>query len=184
MSSCRSSPFSFLLQLFSSSLHAYTLVHFVMLGAKVGVFDDELEGSFPTQQNKRRIKTATTEQYFRPIPRGTEGYTRGRAGIDFEAIAWSTLVIGPVLLLLLIQVQFLPYHLEWVTWVQRFAVFMDVVLLWTLWPAVLNGRSRIEWPQIWRYNMFTLLSLVRLAWHSQRRRFREKGSTSGSAIGR
>jgi hypothetical protein len=43
-------------------------------------------------------------------------------------------VIGPVLLLLLIQVQFLPYHLEWVTWVQRIAIVVDVIFLWLLWP--------------------------------------------------
>jgi hypothetical protein len=55
------------------------------------------------------------------------------------------LVIGPVLLLLLLQAQFLPYHLEWVTWVQRFAVLVDLILLWFMWPAVLNGRSTLMW---------------------------------------
>ena len=37
-------------------------------------------------------------------------------------------MVGPVLLLLLIQVQFLPYHLEWVTWFQRFAVLVDFLV--------------------------------------------------------
>jgi uncharacterized protein YjbI with pentapeptide repeats len=60
-------------------------------------------------------------------------------------ITWISLVIGPVLLLLLIQVQFLPYHLEWVTWVQRVAIVVDVILLWLLWPAVLNRRSKLMW---------------------------------------
>src|SRR5262249_51448590 len=71
----------------------------------------------------------------------------GNGGIGFllKAIAWISLVIGPVLLLLLIQVQFLPYHLEWVTWAQRFAVVVDVMLLWLLWPAVLEGRSTLMW---------------------------------------
>src|SRR5207302_678667 len=53
--------------------------------------------------------------------------------------------IGPVLLLLLIQVQFLPYHLAWVTWVQRLAVLVDVILVWLLWPAMLDGRSKLMW---------------------------------------
>jgi hypothetical protein len=75
-------------------------------------------------------------------------------------IAWISLVIGPILLLLLIQAQFLPYHLEWVTWVQRFAVLVGVVLLWALWPAVLNGRSEIKWPRLWRHPVLTLASLV------------------------
>ncbi len=63
----------------------------------------------------------------------------GLSGL-LKAIAWVSLVVGPVLLLLL----FLPYHLGWVTWVQRFAVFADIVLLWALWPAVLKGRIPIN----------------------------------------
>ena len=39
----------------------------------------------------------------------------------------------------------MPYHLAWATWLQRFATVVDVILLWLLWPAVLNGRSRLMW---------------------------------------
>jgi hypothetical protein len=74
---------------------------------------------------------------------GPEDIREGGLGLILKAIAWSTLVAGPVLLLLLIQVQFLPYHLEWLTWVHRLAILADVVLLWLLWPAVLNSRSKL-----------------------------------------
>jgi pentapeptide repeat protein len=70
---------------------------------------------------------------------------KGGLGLILKTIAWISLVIGPVLLLLLLQVQFLPYHLEWVTWVQRVAIVVDVILLWLLWPAVLNRRSKLMW---------------------------------------
>jgi hypothetical protein len=60
-------------------------------------------------------------------------------------VAWVSLVTGPVLLLLLIQVRFLPYHLEWLTWVHRLAILADVILLWLLWAAVLNSRSKLLW---------------------------------------
>jgi uncharacterized protein YjbI with pentapeptide repeats len=76
---------------------------------------------------------------------GPSDIRKGGLGWLLKAIAWISLVIGPVLLLLLIQVQFLPYHLEWVTWVQRFAVLVDLILLWFMWPAVLNGRSELRW---------------------------------------
>jgi uncharacterized protein YjbI with pentapeptide repeats len=91
---------------------------------------------------------------------GPRDIREGGLGLILKVIAWSSLVVGPVLLLLLIQVQFLPYHLEWVTWVQRLAVFADVILLWLLWPAMLDGRSKIAWPQVWRHKVFTVLSLV------------------------
>jgi uncharacterized protein YjbI with pentapeptide repeats len=145
--------------------HAYTLVHFVMLGAKVGTFDLELKKQLPdpdkakTQDNhtalapERPDSRETRQGLRRQLPSnifvqflaGPGDIREGGLGLILKAIAWFSLVIGPVLLLLLIQVQFLPYHLAWVTWVQRFAVLADVILLWLLWPAVLNGRSKLMW---------------------------------------
>jgi hypothetical protein len=49
-----------------------------------------------------------------------------------KLIAWTTLVVGPVLLYLLLQIQFLPYHNQRITWVCRGALFIDLVLTWFL----------------------------------------------------
>jgi uncharacterized protein YjbI with pentapeptide repeats len=140
--------------------HAYTLVHFVMLGAKVGVFDAELRaqlgGAPETREGLRQLPSNIFVQFLA----GPGDIRKGGLGVILRAIAWVSLVIGPVLLLLLIQAQFLPYHLEWVTWLQRFAVLADVILLWALWPAVLNGRSEINWPPFWRHPVVTLMSLM------------------------
>jgi hypothetical protein len=123
--------------------HAYTLVHFVMLGAKVGTFDLELKKQLPDPDEAKTVDNISEFATQRPNPRETrQGLRRqlpsnifvqflagpteireGRLGLLLKAIAWISLVIGPVLLLLLIQAQFLPYHLEWVTWLQRFASF-------------------------------------------------------------
>ena len=90
---------------------------------------------------------------------GPQDIREGGLGWLLRGIAWISLVVGPVLLLLLIQAQFLPYHLAWVTWVQRFTVLADVVLLWALWPAVLAGRSAIEWPRFSRCRFAALASI-------------------------
>jgi hypothetical protein len=141
--------------------HAYTLVHFVMLGAKAGVFHDELFKQIPDAPDVREgLRRQLPSNIFVQFLAGPRDIREGGLGLILKAIAWSSLVVGPVLLLLLIQVQFLPYHLEWVTWVQRLAVFADVFLLWLLWPAVLDGRSKIAWPQVWRHKVFMVLSLV------------------------
>ena len=141
--------------------HAYTLVHFVMLGAKAGVFHDELFKQLPDAPDAREaLRRQLPSNIFVQFLAGPRDIREGGLGLILKAIAWSSLVVGPVLLLLLIQVQFLPYHLEWVTWVQRLAVFADVFLLWLLWPAVLDGQSKIAWPQVWRHKVFTVLSLV------------------------
>jgi uncharacterized protein YjbI with pentapeptide repeats len=141
--------------------HAYTLVHFVMLGAKVGVLDTELRaqvGDAPetTEGLRRQLPSNIFVQFLA----GPRDIRKGALGLILKAIAWFSLVIGPVLLLLLLQVQFLPYHLEWLTWAHRLAILADVILLWALWPAVLESRSEITWPPLWRRPVLTLASLV------------------------
>jgi uncharacterized protein YjbI with pentapeptide repeats len=55
-----------------------------------------------------------------------------------------TVVIAPVLVLLLMQLQFMPYHSAFVTWVHRGAIFADIALVFILWPMITApaGRSR------------------------------------------
>ncbi len=126
--------------------HAYTLVHFVMLGAKVGVYDAELRAQLgDAPETRESLRRQLPSNIFVQFLAGPGDIRKGGLGFILKAIAWFSLVIGPVLLLLLLQAQFLPYHLEWVTWVQRSAVLAEVILLWFLWPAVLNGRSKLMW---------------------------------------
>jgi uncharacterized protein YjbI with pentapeptide repeats len=126
--------------------HAYTLVHFVMLAAKVGVYDAELLAQLgDAPETREGLRRQLPSNIFVQFLAGPGDIRKGGLGWLLKAVAWISLVIGPVLLLLSIQVQFLPYHLEWVTWVQRFAVLADVILLWLLWPAVLNRRSKLMW---------------------------------------
>lgn len=46
-----------------------------------------------------------------------------------HAMSWLTLVILPVILLLYIQVVFLPYHDPVITWTQRVALVIDIIVL-------------------------------------------------------
>ncbi|WP_170123560.1 pentapeptide repeat-containing protein [Plasticicumulans acidivorans] len=53
------------------------------------------------------------------------------------AVAVFASVIGvPLLLLLYVQIKFLAYHSEAVTWAQRLAVWTDVALVVWLWPLI------------------------------------------------
>jgi Pentapeptide repeats (8 copies) len=155
--------------------HTYALIHFVLLAAKVNDFNIELEKKFPLPKTELAEETSRAAELqearlgqrrrlpsniFVQLLAGPRDVRDGGLGRLLKAVAWVSLVIGPVLLLLVLQIQFLPYHLAWVTWVQRFTVLIDVSLLWVLWPAVLNGRSDIDWPRLWRHPVLTLASLV------------------------
>lgn len=46
-----------------------------------------------------------------------------------HGMSWLTLVVLPVMLLIYIQVVFLPYHDVGITWAHRIALFVDIVML-------------------------------------------------------
>jgi hypothetical protein len=66
-------------------------------------------------------------------------------------MAWITLVATPVLILLQAQLTFLPYHREWIVWLQRAAVLIDLALIWYFWihfrsdDNPIKGASRKAW---------------------------------------
>ena len=67
---------------------------------------------------------------------------RHSLGFAAEVGALATVVVLPVLLLLTVQVQFLPYHDVTVTWWHRLLVIADVLVIVWLWPRIMKQRWR------------------------------------------
>ena len=127
-------------------VHAYVLVHLVFLSDKAKTFDSALReqigrnGGLPEGELERRetIRTGLRRQLpsniFVQFLAGPADLRKGVFGWSMRVIAWVTLVIAPVSLLLLIQIQFLPYHSTRVTWSHR--------LCWSIWA--LFGCCSVE----------------------------------------
>jgi hypothetical protein len=116
--------------------HAYTLLHFSILAEKVAAF-------VATPGNREDYLWRLPANIFLQLIVGPPPLRGGRIGFVSSAIAWISLVIGPILLLLLIQIQFLPFHSWAVTLTHRAVIVLDLILLWTLWPvAVPRGKLR------------------------------------------
>jgi uncharacterized protein YjbI with pentapeptide repeats len=86
-----------------------------------------------------------------------------------KLIAWTTLVVFPILLLLLLQIQFLPFHDVRITNAQRGALILDIVLLWLLRPPILAdlsaeclGRARVR-ARVLRGIGFSLAGVTSIA---------------------
>jgi hypothetical protein len=118
-------------------VHAYTLLHFTFLADKVGVFHAELQRQIETSDadTGERLRRQLPSNIFVQFLAGPRETRNGAMGFLLRLIALVSLVIGPVLLLVFFQLQFLPFHSEWISWWQRLMVVADLVLLWFLWPS-------------------------------------------------
>lgn len=95
--------FFFLAPILFVIVHAYTLLHFVLLAAKVGAYDQALGDELGDADDKRNAeRRRLPSNIFVQFLAGPHEIRDGGLGWLLRAIAWISLVVGPVLLLLLI----------------------------------------------------------------------------------
>ncbi len=79
-------------------------------------------------------------------------YLVGRPGVVVGGllglVVSVSLIVLPLATLLALQLKFLAYQAEGITWAQRLAVFLDVGFLVALWPVILHPRD--DWKAWWR----------------------------------
>ncbi len=147
-------------------LHAYVLLHFALLAGKVGAFHAALQAQISDDDTRARLRRQLPSNIFVQYLAGPNEVRTGIVGLMLHGIAFVTLVIFPILLLVFFQLQFLPYHSAIITWWQRIAVLIDVLLLWTLWPSIAVGAPTwIGWrdfrrPKIASLALASLLPLL------------------------
>jgi hypothetical protein len=135
-------------------VHAYVLLHFLLLSGKVGGFHAELQKQVPGDEKRAQLRRQLPSNIFVQFLGGPREVREGIVGFLLKSVAWISLVAGPIALLVLFQLQFLPYHNAWITWWQRIAVFVDLILLWLLWPPIARGETALlAWNDLRRARM-------------------------------
>ncbi len=126
-------------------IHIYALMHFIMLGNKASRFHNELRRQLPAEGGNKdirdKLRRLLPSNIFVQIRAGPPELRGGIFGFFLILIALTTLVALPVLVLLLLQIQFLPIHEVTITWAQRAALFLELVVLWLLRPRILADMS-------------------------------------------
>jgi Pentapeptide repeats (8 copies) len=124
-------------------VHAYTLVHLVMLTDKAKRYHQALHDPDRnvTDAARENLQWQLPSNIFIQFLAGPPKVRASLFGWLLRAIAWVTLAIAPVLMLLMMQIQFLPYHSHFVTWTLRVTLGLDLVLIWWLWRKILSGRE-------------------------------------------
>jgi uncharacterized protein YjbI with pentapeptide repeats len=125
-------------------VHAYTLVHLVMLTDKAKRFYRALDDRDVAVTVRENLQWQLPSSIFVQFLVGLEPKNFRQRAFRWLLwfMAWLTLLIAPVLLLLLLQVQFLPFHWGVITWTHRIVLLLDLVLMWWLWSMILTGRGK------------------------------------------
>src|SRR5262245_15341105 len=162
--------FFFLAPILFVILHVYVLLQVLLLARTAVAYNAAVERAdlLPEENASLRQRLANTlfAQIFAGSPREREGWL----GWLLKAMAWITLVIAPILILLVLQFMFLPYHSPLATWTHRFLIAAELAAASVLWPLVLDARRDFEWTRIWMQLKRTAALPVRLFGPKDRRR--------------
>ena len=121
-------------------LHAYVLLHFGLLAGKARALFTVM-----LQQDQVLLPINIFVEFLTGPVERRWSLTR----LLVLAIAWASLLLAPVLLLVFFELQFLPFQSSWITWWHRGALLIDLLMLWQLWPAITSAhrpsRSGTRW---------------------------------------
>jgi uncharacterized protein YjbI with pentapeptide repeats len=123
-------------------LHFNLLIQLELLSRKLWNLDTKIPVSPAGQQLRDRL-------FIFPFTNLIAGRSSVRLiNCLLSLIVGVTVIALPLVILLAAQIRFLPYHNEVITWSQRLAVWVDSVMLLSLWPLIASPKdSAVEW---WR----------------------------------
>jgi uncharacterized protein YjbI with pentapeptide repeats len=128
--------------------HFYVFLQLAGLASKAIDYNTLLVTDAPVASDRQYLRQRLDVFPILQFLAGPRDRRTGFSGFSLRLIAWITLVATPVLILLQGQVTFLPYHREWIVWLQRIAVLIDLAVVWYFWVRLRSDGEPIGWaPQ-------------------------------------
>jgi uncharacterized protein YjbI with pentapeptide repeats len=162
--------FFFLAPILFVIVHVYVLLQMLLLARTAAVYNTAVERADLSPEENAALRQRLVNTLFAQIFAGSPREREGWLGWLLKAMAAITLVIAPVLILLVIQFMFLPYHSHLVTWMHRFLIAVELAAAFVLWPLVLDAQHDFEWTQIWAQLKRTTALPLRLLGRKDQRR--------------
>jgi uncharacterized protein YjbI with pentapeptide repeats len=162
--------FFFLTPILFVVFHTYVLIQVVLLARTAAAYNDALDRAVKVSTDNAAMRQRLANTLFAQIFAGSPREREGWLGNLLRMVASFTLVITPVLVLLVFQFKFLPYHSLLITWTLRLLILLDLIGVLVLWRAArqpgrdLTRRSLFQgwigWPSAFALTAFSWIVLT------------------------
>ncbi|HEY2210165.1 MAG TPA: pentapeptide repeat-containing protein [Bradyrhizobium sp.] len=126
--------------------HFYLLLQLGGLEEKVADYNLVLNETVTEPADRRMARWRLDDFPLLQFLAGVRERRTGLAGRLQMLISWITIVLFPIVVLLQMQIVFLPYHSAWITWLHRACLIVDLGLIWFFWRAF-RRNSEISRPR-------------------------------------
>jgi uncharacterized protein YjbI with pentapeptide repeats len=144
------------------TFHFYVMMMLVLLARTAAEFDNKLKETLASELKQEELRQRFENSLFLQMLVGARNERVGFNGKILGFIALCTLLITPILLLLWMQLQFLPYHSEGITWWHRLFIALDVLATIMLWSAYRKNRGIISFKSLVRFKLLPVFLIVSL----------------------
>ena len=120
-------------------IHFYLLIQATFLSDKVRLYVSELEKSQWHEEADKARKLLF------PLPLAhivSEKGSQFKATWILSLIVFISLIVYPLTVLIGIQIRFLPYQNELITWAHRIVITIDILLLWYFWLRIFFPENK------------------------------------------
>jgi uncharacterized protein YjbI with pentapeptide repeats len=125
--------------------HLYVLLQVVLLSRTADAYNQALDRSIAEGTDRTLMRQRLANTLFAQIFAGSPREREGLLGWLLRLMAWITLAIAPVCVLLVFEFKFLPYHSAIVTWTHRGLILIDLLGVMLLWAGAVRPREDIGW---------------------------------------
>ncbi|WP_169054297.1 pentapeptide repeat-containing protein [Nitratireductor sp. XY-223] len=141
--------------------HFYLLLQLSLLAQRARDYNEAVSGFGFSSEDENRLRQRLDSAVILQFIAGPQQENHRRLSAMLALIAWVTMAVVPVLLLVFMQLQYLPYHHPWITWLHRICVIVDLVILWAYWGGISGGKPIVPgWTLFGRYLTVTGTVLV------------------------
>lgn len=145
--------------------HLYVLLQLILLARTAVIYNEAIEKKISDAPNRARVRQRLSNTLFAQIFAGAPRERQGLIGNLLHLMAWITLAIAPILVLLTFELKFLPYHSHPVTWIHRVFIVAEIIVVFLLWPGILNAKRDISWKILTKPLAIIAIALVvSLSW--------------------
>jgi uncharacterized protein YjbI with pentapeptide repeats len=140
--------------------HIFVLLQVVLLARTADAYNDAIDHSVSDAADRIRVRQRLANTLFAQLFAGSPREREGVLGWLLRLMAWITLAIAPVGVLIIFEIKFLPYHSAAVTWTHRGLIALDLLAVLLLWEGAVQPRRDITWRSLRRRRALTVGAAV------------------------
>jgi uncharacterized protein YjbI with pentapeptide repeats len=138
--------FFFLAPVLFVLFHFYVLLQVLLLARTALSYNTAIDQVIPSPTANAMMRQRLANTLFAQMFAGSPRERTGWLGRSLKAMAWITLVIAPIIILIAFLIAFLPYHSHFATWAHRLLILIELAVAFLFWPLVLNAQRDFDWP--------------------------------------